>query len=66
VTSVVGALLTASLSTERVGATLYVHDAGPAVLGLVFLLPVGLALVVSGGLWWTLLRHREPSRTGPA
>ena len=57
--SVVGVLLTAGLSTDRVGTTLYVHDAGPALLGLVFLLPVGLALVVSGGLWWSQ-RRREP------
>ncbi len=52
VTALAAAVLVASLSTDRVGPVLYFHDAGPAVLGLVFLLPVGLALAASGGLWW--------------
>ncbi len=62
VTVVVGALLTVSLHSELVGGVLYLYDAGPAVLGLVFLLPVGLGLVVSGGLWWFWAR-RDASRT---
>ncbi|MDR3068823.1 MAG: hypothetical protein LBU50_04895, partial [Cellulomonas sp.] len=58
VTSLVGAMLTVSLRTDRVGTVLYLYDVGPAVLGLVFLLPVGLALVASGGLWWFLVGTR--------
>lgn len=57
VTSVVGVLATMSLDVGRVGSVLYFDDAGPAVLGLVFALPVGLGLVVSGGLWWFLARR---------
>jgi len=52
VAAAAGVLLTITLHIERVGATVYVHDVGPPFLGLVFLVPVGVSLAVSAGLWW--------------
>ncbi|MCL2850634.1 MAG: hypothetical protein FWE61_11440 [Micrococcales bacterium] len=56
VATVVGVLLTASLRTELIGATVYVYDEGPALLGLVFLIPVGVSLLATGAVWWSTRR----------
>ncbi|MCL2666314.1 MAG: hypothetical protein FWF02_01210 [Micrococcales bacterium] len=59
VAAAVGVVLTITLDTELVGTTLYVYGEGPLLLGLVFLVPVGLALAASGALWWLTPRPQR-------